>query len=384
MTLAIDMELKGGKHPNRRMNAVEDTLVKMAIDRFSIDTRYLKKGLKWTYNWIHFLTFWNTKDQALLDLLFDLRPYPQYIEVETTTRCNLKCTMCEHTYWDEPTRDMTLDEFKSIIDQFPELKWIGMTGIGESFLLKDFMRMIEYVKTKTGAYIEMYDSFSFMTKEQIETIVNLGVDRIYASIDAASKETYEKIRIGANYDKVWSNVKYLDEYKKKKHIQYPELAFHYIITTDNIHEVLNFLELLDSLKIDIAFVQYARMLHKYPEAERLYTEVPETTQTEILKKSKELNITVQWNLDLPKDKPPLNQCNAWWMPFIFVNGDVICCCATNEGNKREFQKETRLGNIFKQSFREIWEGEEYKKLIDGIRDSKTPIQCTRCPIFKVS
>lgn len=383
MTLAIELETKGGTYPDKRMDSVENAILKKALERFQNNRVYLKKGLRWTYNWTHFLTFWNTKDSALIDLLYDLKPYPRYIEVETTTRCNLKCIMCEHTYWDEPSRDMTLEQFKSIIDQFPDLKWIGMTGIGESFLLKDFMKMIEYVKTSKGAFVELYDSFSFMTEEQIKRLVDLGVERVIASIDAATKETYEKIRVGANYEKTLRNVRLLDKYKKEKNAYYPELAFHYIINSENIHEVTKYLELLDNLDIDIAFVQYARMLHKYPDTKHLFIEVPEITQEELLKKGKELNIQVVWNLNLPKDKPPIKLCMSWWMPFIFVNGDIICCCATNEQNRREFQRATKLGNIFEKPFREIWEGAEYKKLIDGIRKGEVPKQCIACPIFKV-
>ena len=66
------------------------------------------------------------------------------MEIEVTTRCNLKCIICEHTYWDEPNRDMSFEQFKGIVDQFPKLKWIGLTGIGESFINKDFMKMLRY------------------------------------------------------------------------------------------------------------------------------------------------------------------------------------------------------------------------------------------------
>jgi MoaA/NifB/PqqE/SkfB family radical SAM enzyme len=102
--------------------------------------------------------------------------------------------MCEHTYWNEVGRDMTYDEFVYIIGQFPSLKWVGMTGIGTSFLNRDFLRMIEYVKSRK-IDVEIYDSFHLLTKDRAKELVRLKVDKIIASIDAATSATYEKIRI---------------------------------------------------------------------------------------------------------------------------------------------------------------------------------------------
>lgn len=146
---------------------------------------------------------------------FNLYPFPSCIEVEVTTKCGLKCIMCEHSYWKEPSIDMSFEQFKSIVDQFPTLAWIGLTGIGESFLNPDFMKMLRYVKSKSIT-VELYDNFNFTTKDMIKELVDLGVERIYVSLDAATKETYKKIRVGANFEKVIENVKTLLEYKERK------------------------------------------------------------------------------------------------------------------------------------------------------------------------
>ncbi|MBI5307453.1 MAG: hypothetical protein HZB37_03715 [Planctomycetes bacterium] len=54
---------------------------------------------------------------------------------------------------------MSYNEFVYIIGQFPNLKWVGMTGIGTSFLNKDFLRMIEYVKSNK-IDVEIYAPFT--------------------------------------------------------------------------------------------------------------------------------------------------------------------------------------------------------------------------------
>lgn len=53
---------------------------------------YLKtKGWKWTYNYLHFCFFYDTKNSFLIKYLQLFHPYPDYIEVECTTKCPLKC-----------------------------------------------------------------------------------------------------------------------------------------------------------------------------------------------------------------------------------------------------------------------------------------------------
>jgi radical SAM protein with 4Fe4S-binding SPASM domain len=382
VTEMIDFIMRGGSNPNEEMDAVERQIVEMAWQRFQTNPAYAKKGLKWNYNWAYFNVFWMTGNPELRDLLFRAEEYPPWIEVEVTTYCNLRCPFCERTHWNEPNQHMSFEQFKSILDQFPKLKWIGLTGIGESFLNKDFIKMLEYVKSK-GIYIELYDSFIYTDDKLAKKLVELGIDRIYASFDGATKETYENFRPGSNYETVVSNIVRLDKWKKKLHTEFPEFAFHYIVTKDNIHEVEQYLELLHKLKIDVAFVQYGRMLHNYKEVEDLFVEIPEDVQSKILKKAKELNIKVNWNADLPTTKPPFHHCTAWTMPFIFVDGTIIPCCCLNEQNDREWQRKTSLGNVFEKPFREIWYGEKYNDLRRKLHNKKLPEVCERCPIYEL-
>jgi len=346
---------------------------------------YLKsKGWKWTWNYLHFITFYDTKNPILIKYLQWFHPYPSYIEVECTTRCPIKCKHCEHTWWNEPSIDMSFDQFKHIFDQFPNLKWIGMTGIGEEFINPDFMDMLRYVKhKKPDVFIELYDSFLFLDEKKISEMIDLGIERIFASIDGATKETYEKVRVGAKWEKVVKNIETFVRLKKEKKAYFPQLCFHYIVTKDNFHEMKKYVEWVSSLGTDVKLIQFSRMLHFYKEARDLFIEVPEKTIKEVEKKADELGINVVWSLDVPQKKPPINRCTAFMMPFIFVNGDVIPCCAQNEGNRREWQHKTSMGNIFNERFKKIWNGKRYRDLIRKIRKNETPEACKGCPLFEV-
>jgi len=342
-----------------------------------------EKSLKWTYNILKFQHFYFTRDPVKLMIYYYLEPLPEWFEIEPTTYCNFKCRMCEHTYWKEPNRNMTFEEFKSIRDQFPVLRWIGMTGIGESLLNPDFMKMLWYVKQDPSIYIELFDQFFLTTPRVLEEWVDMSLDKVYVSLDAAHKETYEWQRPGSNFDRVLNNLKKIDEIKKNKGKHYPRLCFHYIINKQNICDVLDYLDLVKDLNIDVWFIQFTRMLHPFPEVKDMFVNISPSFKEQVLIKAKKLGLDVRFNANVPLRKPPMYQCSAYIQPFIFVTGHVIPCCCMNEENRRQWQKDTSLGNVFEKPFKEIWYGKRFRDLRRKIYTNQIHEICRRCPLFNV-
>jgi MoaA/NifB/PqqE/SkfB family radical SAM enzyme len=366
----LDYVMRGGNHPDKEIDEVERQIAKQAVSEFLTTPQYMQKGLKWTYNWVHFQTLYWTHDPALLKLIYKKKWQPHYLEIEVSTCCNLKCTMCEHTYWCEKNQNMTFDQFKKILDQFPQLKWIGMTGIGESYLNPEYPKMLDYVKKK-GIYVENFDNFCFVDEEKSRQMVELGMDKLYVSLDAATKETYEKIRVGANFDKVINNIVTLDKIKREKNSYFPELWFHFIISKDNKHEAVQYLEMIDKLNIDVKRVQYTILLHAYPEIKDKFVEFNDEDKKKVIEKAKELGIQVGFNVNTGDKCAEKNQCTAWTQPFIFVDGTMIQCCSMNEQNDRAWQRKTAIGNVLEKDINEVW------------KDFKHPSdKCERCILFK--
>lgn len=310
--------------------------------------------------------------------------YPRYFEVEVTTRCNLRCTMCEHTYWTERSRDLSLEEFKSIIDQFPKLKWIGTTGIGSSFLNREFPEMLKYVKRRDpNIYVELFDSFAALDDGIIEQVVEEGlIDRWIASIDGATEETYEKIRVGASFEKVIGNVEKLIDAKARRGTSFPELSFHFIISRDNYEEVPDFVELVASLaggrNVGILF---SHLLHDFNEIDGLMLEIPAGLREEAAHIARQNDIKLSWGKNV-RERQPISRCTEWSMPFVFADGSVVQCCASNEANRRQFQIEHRMGNVLQSGFDAVWEGERFRSLRDRIHAGRVPVPCSTCTIYE--
>ncbi len=349
---------------------------------------FREQGVKGVYNKLWYTATYGKEAPRKL-ILKTLFPYllhlPRLIEVETTTRCHLKCVMCEHTYWNEAGKDMTYDEFVYIIGQFPHLKWVGMTGIGTSFLNRDFLRMIEYVKSKK-IDVEIYDAFHLLTKDKAKELVRLKVDKIIASIDAATAATYEKIRIGSNFEQVKQNLSDFFDIRREAGQIYPQVVFHYIISNYNLYETEKFIELLYEVTRgkERPSVFFTSILHQYKEIEGLPAVIPEEIVEATNCRALELNVLAAWNKNVPRRKADISNCTYWSMPFIFVDGTVIPCCAGNEGNRREFQRKYAMGNIFQTPFRQIWKSQKYSQFRNRVHNNVVPVQCQHCPSFHVS
>ncbi len=344
-----------------------------------------EKNLRYVLNLYLFDFLWNSAAGRYLVRMSGGRipRYPVFLEIEVTTRCNLKCLICEHTYWKEPSRDMSLEQFRSIVDQFRPLCWIGLTGIGESFINPAFLKMLEYVKRRK-VFVELYDTFYFIDRRTASKLIDLKVDKMFVSLDAATKETYERIRCGSDFERVIGNIRTLLELKKERGARYPELAFHFIANRLNYREIPDYVDLIISLCGETPVrAQFTRMLHNFRETENLFIEIPPEIIAEAKRRARGTPVTLIWNEDVPAVKPPISQCTAWTMPFIFVTGEVINCCASNEANARNFQKKHGFGNVFEQRFREIWNSKGYRDFRNRVLSGRVPAACIDCPIFAV-
>lgn len=356
-----------------------------------------KRGLKAAYNFFYVKTFVPTGEGAgaaayfligpLIRKFPRLAPYPKYIEMEMTTVCNKRCILCEHTYWNEKPVHLTFEQFKQTVDQFPDLKWVNLTGEGDAFLNPDYLNMLEYLKKK-DVCIFLVDSFDNINEERARRLLNMDIDGIYVSFDAATKETYEKIKVGCKFERSLGNLKRLIELKKEMNKPIPDICFRFIITTLNYTEMPQFVELVRSLGTpkelgDGVRIEFCGLL-EFPEiAKYKVWTVPKEILQETIKKSKETGIAVYFAHSEPEKHPPLENCIAWMEPYVMTGGYMQPCCAVLMSNKRDFLRKYTLGNVYDKSIHDIWYSERYKRFRDTITNpkAKVPLICNGCRAY---
>lgn len=360
--------------------------------------RYLwRRDRKSFYNHVFTTYFIRGEDcgKGILDPLWKLTgwsPFLWDIEMETTTKCYLRCIHCEHTYFDKSylNQDLHINTFKGTLDSIPNLHWINLTGEGTSVLNPDFLSMVYEVKRR-GIYLDFSHDFVQLPKEHALGWISYGVDRIYWSFDGCTKETYEKIRVGADFDKVCYNVKTFLELKRRMHSPLPEICFRFSFFKDNIHEVTRIPTFLFDLvngdvKVygDEPSINIVSLL-EFEETKGWECEMPNATIRQVNEKAKAMGFKVYWShtTHIEEEKPPLDYCTFWSEPYIMITGHVVPCCAVLMSNKRPELERLSFGNINENSLRGLWDSKYYKTFRETIVNprAKVPEVCMGCRVF---
>ncbi len=356
---------------------------------------FIRKGrvrkacnLIWSQLWVRDI------DGGKFDFIFKMipfmAPYPKEIEIEITTKCYMRCVMCEHTYWkDEKYRhqDMTFEQFKLIIDQFPKLRYINVTGEGTGFLNKDFFKMLGYLNQKNvnTMFVESFDLFK---EDYIEKVIDLDVERIEVSIDAASKETYEKIRVGAKWERVIKNLRALKEIKKKRKTPLPYIFFRLIAMKDNITEIPKLLELIHELDVNLGKLTDVQVvgLLSFPDIDHLnVANIPQEIISVADDLAKKYNINLIWS-HTTNNCATMDSCAKWLQPYIMIDGSALLDCALLMSNNRIKLKNDALGNLFQENFKDIWDKQRYRKARAGVnrKNGQVPYLCQNCRGYDTS
>ncbi len=320
-----------------------------------------------------------------------LVPYPRNIEIEVSTYCNKRCITCEHTHWNEPSRNLTLEEFKSLTDQFP-LKWVNLTGEGDAFLNKDYLAMIRHLKRR-GTSVYLVDSFDLITKDIAIELVDAGVDGIYISMDGASKETYESIKVGNSYEKVITNIRNLLTIKEIFSSPIPEICIRFVINEQNAHEMADFIRVISSIgpkKLwgDGSKLHFVGLLD-YPEIHHLYPKtIPGEYVQEAIEAAKNDPNSLPIIFARTEQLPSMNRCLAWMEPYFALvpHPMTVACCALMMSNNRTEVEKYSFGDYTKEPFKAIWKHPYYKWFRRTVTNPKAsvPAACAGCRAYDTS
>ena len=121
-----------------------------------------------------------------------------------TTRCNLKCSFCDHQLHNIKKNELTTIEIKDSMRQFAKLgttAW-GITG-GEPFLRKDLPEIISYSK-KLGFLTSCITNSTVHSTEALIEVAK-SLDYLVTSLEG-SKHNTDKIRGKGTFDKVVSAI----------------------------------------------------------------------------------------------------------------------------------------------------------------------------------
>jgi Predicted Fe-S oxidoreductases len=107
---------------------------------------------------------------------------------------------------------MSLGSIKVLIDWLPNNAQAMLCGLGEPLLNNHIFFLIASLK-KRGIVVGITTNGLLLTENNIDTLINIGVDLIQVSLNGSTEEIYNTIMRNGSFETVNKNLRYLAKNK---------------------------------------------------------------------------------------------------------------------------------------------------------------------------
>lgn len=184
--------------------------------------------------------------------------WPQQLELSISNTCNLQCVMCNGE-WSSSIRSQrehreplpkVYDEqfFEDLREFVPHLRRVKFLG-GEPFLAAETLRVMELL-VEAGGHVRCHATTNgTQWSPRVERILDMLPVDVAVSLDAATKETYESIRIGSTWEQVQDH---LDRFCERAERNGTDVTVTMCLMTNNWRDFLGFCQAADARGIGCA------------------------------------------------------------------------------------------------------------------------------------
>ncbi len=275
--------------------------------------------------------------------------FPVHIDLEINSNCNYRCLFCPHGTG-QMRNDLPLMSFetaKRILNKLGKNKVysIKLNWRGEPALHPNLAEITAFAKKVGIKEVQINTNGLLFNEQKIRDLILTGIDRVIFSLDATSPEIYSKIRPGGDFNKVVNNIKTFDRIRKELGRQKPFLRVQMVRTELNKHQVSDYKKIWQGIADDIRV-----------------SDVTDRGQGDYLKVGDQLSIG---RTACPQ---------PWQRMMISCEGKVLMCCS-------DWFEDYIIGDINKNSLKEIWQGQKLKAVRKLIRKAKYDFEpCKSCGI----
>ena len=294
--------------------------------------------------------------------------YPIYVEISPYGGCNHRCTFCALDYMGYSNIALDFDILKNSIINMAQkgVKSLMFAGEGEPLLFKNLDLIVEHC-SKVGIDSSLTTNFVPIRKNNVEKFVQ-NCSWIKVSLNAGTKQNYAKIHRAneQDFDTVIQNLKDAVAYKKQNNLKCT-IGVQMLLLPENKDEAVILAKTVKDIGVDYLVIKpYSQHLSSH------------TTQYENIDYSKMLdieeevcsvsgeNFSVIFRVNTMKKYVQKQQSYAkcystpFFWGYIASDGKVFGCSAYLGDDKFCY------GNIYDNSFEQIWESKQRKNSYDYI------------------
>jgi len=331
--------------------------------------------------------------EDLVRLAASATPLPSPVEAyfEVANRCNSKCATCPLTFSpQEAARQLSLDDFKLLVGQLPDLRRAVLQGIGEPLLNRDLAHMIAHLKLR-GVYVVFNTNAALLTRRRQVELIESGLDELRVSLDSSTPETYLKVRGIPAFERVVANVGEMVCTRRSLGASAPRISIWMTGLRENLHELPDVIDLAGRLGVDEVYLQ--RMVYW---GEGLATSEQsiypaglcgvEDVIAEAERRAERHGIGFRGAdarpprasiLERPPEHEPWRACSRpLRLAYVTAQGTALPCCIA-PFTDAPFDS-IRLGNYLQEGVAGVWTGAAYERFRQQLYSSDPPAACRNC------
>ena len=336
----------------------------------------------------------------LIDLCSEkMAPLPVILELETSTYCNINppCVMCyPRIFKDSTMKDTFIDQkaLEHLLEYIHIFRNISLHGVGEPLVGNTLFKILEKIDTDSSV-VHFTSNGLLLSEDKSRYLVERKLKLLNLSIDAASKETYYKLR-HSDFDLVINNIRTLSSLKKLMNSDYPQIMMNMTLMKENICEALAFVDLAKELGATYVYysilnefrdyeVYNGEFRYNYKEQMPDYiSKYFQDTMKQVKEKAEKIGIVPyiiipqhRCSTEQKSTSVPLRNffCTMpWEHMFVHANGNCSFCC-------RISFPEGFIGNLIQQSFEEVWHSRKAYELREKMAHGKMPGCCAQCDVY---
>jgi radical SAM protein with 4Fe4S-binding SPASM domain len=255
--------------------------------------------------------------------------------------------------------------------------------------------MVAYAAGK-GLRVSTNSNLTLLNQRRAERCVACGLHTLHVSLDGATAETYERIRVRAHFDRVLERLALLLAERDRQASATPHLRLVMVIMRQNLHELPAIVRLAHRWRFEGVFVQHLchdfgestlpahyRPMRDFVDEQTLLTEDPARVERhfgEARAVAAELDVELRLPRTQVRPHPPgtpgPTRCSwPWTSAYVSYQGAAMPCCMVSTPDRINF------GNIFEQGAEATWTSPAYQAFRDRLASDDPPEVCRSCAIY---
>jgi MoaA/NifB/PqqE/SkfB family radical SAM enzyme len=285
--------------------------------------------------------------------------------------------------------------FTGLVDDLPNLEELQLQGLGEPMMHPRFFDMVAYAVRK-GARVGTNSNMTLLNAQRAERCITSGLHELNVSLDGATAETYERIRVRAHFERVLRNLQLLIDTKTRLGSATPRLTIVAVVMRQNLHELPELVRLAHRYGVDAVWAQHLchdfaestlpehyRGMREYVDDQTLQNEHPQRVE-HFFDAARTVASELKVHLRLPRVRPVAHppgtpgpaRCDwPWRGAYASYQGLAMPCCMVATPDRIHF------GSLVDNGIQAVWNGAEYQAFREALASDTPPEVCRSCAVY---